>query len=436
MDEFVDYSANSLDVFKDMQAKRVVITGIGMVTPLGNDVASTWHNLLQGKSGAGRITHFDASKFKTQFACEVKDLDMSVLFDQKEMRRYDRCIHYAVKSTDEAIRDAQINMAEEDALRCGVIYGSGMGGVNALDTNIGEFFAGDGTPRYSPFFVPMIITNMSAGMLAIRHGFKGVNYCTTSACASSSHAIANACYQIRMGLADIILTGGSEAAVECCGVGGFNALHALSTRNDSPQTACRPFSASRDGFVLGEGAGTLVLEEYEHAKARGAHIYAELVGIGLTADAYHLTASDPEGTGAKNAMQLAINEADISLEQVEYINTHGTSTPIGDIAEIKAIQDLFGQHAYDLSLTSSKSMTGHLLGGSGAVEAIISILSMQNGMVTPTINHEEGDNDPEIDYNLNFTFNKAQKREIRAAMSNTFGFGGHNACVILKKFEK
>lgn len=434
MDEFVDYSANSLDVFKDMQAKRVVITGIGMVTPLGNDVASTWHNLLQGKSGAGRITHFDASKFKTQFACEVKDLDMSALFDQKEMRRYDRCIHYAVKSTDEAIRDAQINMAEEDALRCGVIYGSGMGGVNALDTNIGEFFAGDGTPRYSPFFVPMIITNMSAGMLAIRHGFKGVNYCTTSACASSSHAIANACYQIRMGLADIILTGGSEAAVECCGVGGFNALHALSTRNDSPQTACRPFSASRDGFVLGEGAGTLVLEEYEHAKARGAHIYAELVGIGLTADAYHLTASDPEGTGAKNAMQLAINEADISLEQVEYINTHGTSTPIGDIAEIKAIQDLFGQHAYDLSLTSSKSMTGHLLGGSGAVEAIISILSMQNGMVTPTINHEEGDEDPNIDYKLNFTFNQAQPRDIHYAMSNNFGFGGHNACLLFKKY--
>ena len=434
MDEFVDYSANSLDVFKDMQAKRVVITGIGMVTPLGNDVATTWQNLLQGKSGADQISHFDASRFKTQFACEVKNLDMSAIFDQKEMRRYDRYIHYAVKSADEAIRNAQINIEEENALRCGVIYGSGMGGVNTLDTNIGGFFTGDGTPRYSPFFIPMIITNMAAGMLAIRHGFKGINYCTTSACASSSHAIANACYQIRMGLADIILTGGSEAAIEYCGVGGFNALHALSTRNDSPQTACRPFSASRDGFVLGEGAGTLVLEEYEHAKARGAHIYAELVGIGLTADAYHLTASDPEGTGAKNAMQLAINEADISLEQVEYINTHGTSTPIGDIAEIKAIQDLFGQHAYDLSLTSSKSMTGHLLGGSGAVEAIISILSMQNGMVTPTINHEEGDEDPNIDYKLNFTFNQAQPRDIHYAMSNNFGFGGHNACLLFKKY--
>jgi 3-oxoacyl-[acyl-carrier-protein] synthase II len=416
-----------------MQQKRVVITGIGMVTPLGNDVATTWQNLLQGKSGADQISHFDASRFKTLFACEVKNLDMSAIFDQKEMRRYDRYIHYAVKSADEAIRNAQINIEEENALRCGVIYGSGMGGVNTLDTNIGGFFTGDGTPRYSPFFIPMIITNMAAGMLAIRHGFKGINYCTTSACASSSHAIANACYQIRMGLADIILTGGSEAAIEYCGVGGFNALHALSTRNDSPKTASRPFSASRDGFVLGEGAGSLVLEEYEHAKARGAHIYAELVGIGLTADAYHITASDPEGTGSRNAMQQALNEASISLEQVDYINTHGTSTPIGDVAEVKAIQDLFGKHAYNISLTSSKSMIGHLLGGSGAVEAIISLLSMQHSMVTPTINHEEGDEDPKIDYKLNFTFNQAQSRDIRYAMSNNFGFGGQNACLLFKK---
>lgn len=416
-----------------MQQKRVVITGIGMVTPLGNDVATTWQNLLQGKSGADQISHFDASRFKTQFACEVKNLDMSAIFDQKEMRRYDRYIHYAMKSADEAIRNAQINIEEENALRCGVIYGSGMGGVNTLDTNIGGFFTGDGTPRYSPFFIPMIITNMAAGMLAIRHGFKGINYCTTSACASSSHAIANACYQIRMGLADIILTGGSEAAIEYCGVGGFNALHALSTRNDSPKTASRPFSASRDGFVLGEGAGSLVLEEYEHAKARGAHIYAELVGIGLTADAYHITASDPEGTGSRNAMQQALNEASISLEQVDYINTHGTSTPIGDVAEVKAIQDLFGKHAYNISLTSSKSMMGHLLGGSGAVEAIISLLSMQHSMVTPTINHEEGDEDPKIDYKLNFTFNQAQSRDIHYAMSNNFGFGGQNACLLFKK---
>lgn len=417
-----------------MEKKRVVITGLGLVTSLGNDVPTNWQNLLHGKSGAGKITHFDASKFKTQFACEVKNLDMSSLLDAKELRRYDRYIHYAIKSAEEAMQDSQINVNKEDALRCGIIYGSGMGGINTLDVNIGGFGAGDGTPRYSPFFIPMIITNMAAGLLAIRYGFKGVNYATTSACSSSAHAIANACYQIRMGLADVMLAGGSEAAIECSGIGGFNALHALSTRNDSPQTACRPFSASRDGFVLGEGAGTLVLEEYEHAKARGAHIYAEIVGIGLTADAYHLTASDPDGVGARNAMQLAVNEADVHVSQIDYINTHGTSTPIGDIAEVKAIQDLFGEHAYNLSLTSSKSMIGHLLGGSGAVEAIISILSMHHGIVTPTINHEEGDEDANIDYKLNFTFNKAQQREIRYAMSNNFGFGGHNACLIFKKY--
>ena len=416
-----------------MELKRVVVTGIGMVTPLGNDVPTVWNNLIEGKSGAGTITHFDASKFKTQFACEVKDLDMSPLLDAKESRRYDRYIHYAIKSAEEALQDAQIRIQEEDALRCGVVYGSGMGGINTLDTNIGAFGAGDGTPRYSPFYIPMVITSMAAGMLAIRYGFKGVNYATTSACSSSAHAIANACQQIRLGLADIILTGGSEAAVECSGVGGFNALHALSTRNDSPETACRPFSASRDGFVLGEGAGSLILEEYEHAIARGAHIYAELVGCGMTADAYHLTASDPEGAGARNAMQLAINEANITPEQVDYINTHGTSTPLGDVAEVKAIQELFGEHAYQISLTSSKSMTGHLLGGTGAVEAIISILSLQHGIVTPTINHEEGDEDPNIDYKLNFTFNKAQQREITYAMSNNFGFGGHNACLLFKK---
>lgn len=416
-----------------MEQKRVVITGLGMVTSLGNDVTTTWHNLLLGKSGAGAITHFDATKFKTHFACEVKDLDMSSLLDTKELRRYDRYIHYAIKSAEEAILDAKLKIETEDPLRCGVIYGSGMGGVNTLDVNIGDFGASDGTPRYSPFFIPMIITNMAAGLLAIRYGFKGVNFATTSACSSSAHAIANACYQIRMGLADIILTGGAEAAIECSGIGGFNALHALSTRNDSPQTACRPFSASRDGFVLGEGAGTLVLEEYEHAIARGANIYAEIVGIGLTADAYHLTASEPEGTGAKNAMQLAIKEANISLEQVDYINTHGTSTPIGDLAEVQAIQTLFGKHAYNIHLTSSKSMTGHMLGATGAIEAIISVLSMKHSMVTPTINHEEGDEDPNIDYKLNFTFNQAQARNIQYAMSNNFGFGGHNASLLFKK---
>lgn len=412
--------------------KRVVVTGIGMVTALGKDVATNWDNLVKGQSGAGPITRFDASKFKTQFACEVKGLDIESIFDRKEARRYDRYIHFAVYSAEEAMRDADIDMSQEDAFRCGVIYGSGMGGVHMLDENISAFGAGDGTPRYSPFFIPMIITNMAAGMLAIRYGFRGVNYATTSACASSSHAIANAFYQIRMGLADVMLSGGSEAAVEWSGIGGFNALHALSTRNDTPQTASRPFSASRDGFVLGEGAGTLVLEEYEHAKARGAHIYAELVGVGLTADAYHLTASDPEGNGAVNAMQLAINEAGISPEQVDYINTHGTSTPVGDVAEVKAIKTLFGEHAYNINITSSKSMTGHLLGGTGAVEAIISILSMQHGIVTPTINHEQGDEDPNIDYNLNFTFNQAQSRDIRYAMSNNFGFGGHNACLLFK----
>ena len=415
--------------------KRVVVTGIGMVTALGKDVATNWEHLVQGQSGAGPITRFDASKFKTQFACEVKGLDVESIFDRKEARRYDRYIHFAVYSAEEAMRDADIDMSQEDAFRCGVIYGSGMGGVHMLDENISAFGAGDGTPRYSPFFIPMIITNMAAGMLAIRYGFRGVNYATTSACASSSHAIANAFYQIRMGLADVIISGGSEAAVDWSGIGGFNALHALSTRNDAPQTASRPFSASRDGFVLGEGAGTLVLEEYEHAKARGAHIYAELVGVGLTADAYHLTASDPEGNGAVNAMQLAINDAGISPTQVDYINTHGTSTPVGDVAEVKAIKTLFGEHAYNINITSSKSMTGHLLGGTGAVEAIISILSMQHGIVTPTINHEQGDEDPNIDYNLNFTFNQAQSRDIHYAMSNNFGFGGHNACLLFKKVQ-
>ena len=416
-----------------MELKRVVITGLGMVTPLGNDVATTWENLLASKSGADNITRFDASKFKTQFACEVKDLDVSSLFDPKELRRYDRYIHLAIHSAEQAIQDAGICVENENSLRCGIIYGSGMGGVHTLDVNIGAYATGDGTPRYSPFYIPMAITNMAAGMMALRYGFHGVNYATTSACATASHAIANAYYQIRLGIADIMLTGGSESAIEYSGIGGFNALHALSTRNDSPQTACRPFSASRDGFVLGEGAGALVLEEYEHAKARGAKIYAELVGIGLTSDAYHLTASDPEGKGAAQAMQLAINSANITTEEVDYINAHGTSTPLGDVAEVKAIQQVFGEHAYNLNITSSKSMTGHLLGATGAVEAIISILSMKNSVVTPTINHDPEDEDPKIDYKLNFTFNKPQEREIRYALSNNFGFGGHNACLLFKK---
>lgn len=415
-----------------MQLKRVVVTGIGMVTSLGNDVATTWENLLRGVSGAAPITHFDASKFKTQFACEVKNLDLTGLFDPKDVRRYDRYILLAAKSVDEAMRDAAIPMAKQDPLRCGVIYGSGMGGIKTLDTNIAGFGAGDGTPRYSPFFIPMIIPSMAAGMIAMRYGFRGANFATTSACASSSHAIAEAYYQIRMGLADVMITGGSEAAVECSGIAGFNALYALSTRNDDPQSACRPFSASRDGFVLGEGAGALVLEDYDHAIARGANIYAEIVGVGLTSDAYHITASQPDGRGAQDAMQLAINHAGIRPEDIDYINAHGTSTPIGDVAEVIAIQQLFGQHAYELNITSSKSMTGHILGGTGAVEAIISILSMKHQVVTPTINHQDDDKDPKIDYRLNFTFNQPQHRHIRYAMTNNFGFGGHNASLIFR----
>ena len=412
----------------------MVVTGMGVVTPLGNDISSLWSNLLAGVSAAGEITHFDSSKFKTRFACEVKDLDLSHLFDPKEVRRYDQYIHYAIYSADQAIRDAAIEIDHANSYRYGVIYGSGMGGVHTLDSNIVAFGVGDGTPHYSPFFIPMIIPNMASGMIAQRYGLRGVNYATTSACASSAHAIANAYQQVSLGLADVIVTGGAEAAIECSGVGGFNALHALSTRNDSPQTACRPFSASRDGFVLGEGAGTLILEEYNHALARGAKIYAEIVGLGMTSDAYHMTASDPEGKGAIEAMLQAINSAGIKAEEIDYINAHGTSTLQGDLAEVKAIQKVFGEHAYKLNITSSKSMHGHLLGATGALEAIISILSLQHQVVTPTINHAEGDEDPNIDNKLNFTFNQAQQRDIRYAMSNNFGFGGHNACLIFKKY--
>ena len=411
----------------------MVVTGIGMVTALGNDVKTTWQHLLSGKSGAGPITHFDSSQFKTHFACEVKDLDTSGVIEQKETRKHDRYAQMAMVAADEAMSDAAIHVEQENALRCGVIMGSGMGGVHALDANIGEFAAGDGTPRFSPFFIPMAIPNISAGLLAIRYGFRGINFATVSACASSSHAIATAYNYIRFGMADVMLTGGIEAAIEFAGIGGFNAVRALSTRNDDPEHASRPFSASRDGFVLGEGAGCLVIEEYEHAVARGAHIYAEIVGAGMTSDAYHIVASDPEGRGAAEAMVLAIREAGITPNDVEYINTHGTSTPIGDVAEVKAIQQVFGDHAYHLNLTSSKSMTGHLLGGTGAVEAIISILSIVNQIVTPTINHADGDDDAAIDSRLNFTFNETQTRTIHYALSNNFGFGGHNACLLFAK---
>lgn len=416
-----------------MEKRRVVVTGVGMVTALGNDVPSTWSGLLAGRSGAGPITHFDASRFKTQFACEVKNLDTSAVMDVKESRKHDRYCQLALVAADEAMRDATIDINKENATRCGVIMGSGMGGVHALDVNIGDFAAGDGTPHFSPFFIPMAIPNIAAGVLAIHYGFRGINFATTSACASSSHAIATAFHYIRFGMADVMLTGGSEAAIEFAGVGGFNAVRALSTRNDDPEHASRPFSASRDGFVLGEGAGCLVLEEYEHAVARGAHIYAELVGAGMTSDAYHIVASDPEGIGAAQAMSIALQEAGVRPSDVEYINTHGTSTPIGDLAEVKAIMQVFGEHAYDMNLTSSKSMTGHLLGGTGAVEAIISVLSLVHGIVTPTINHAEGDDDPAIDSRLNFTFNKAQQRDMHYALNNNFGFGGHNACLLFAK---
>lgn len=416
-----------------MENRRVVVTGVGMVTALGNDVPSTWSGLLAGRSGAGPITHFDASRFKTQFACEVKDLDTSAVMDVKESRKHDRYCQLALVAADEAMRDATIDINKENATRCGVIMGSGMGGVHALDVNIGDFAAGDGTPHFSPFFIPMAIPNIAAGVLAIHYGFRGINFATTSACASSSHAIATAFHYIRFGMADVMLTGGSEAAIEFAGVGGFNAVRALSTRNDDPEHASRPFSASRDGFVLGEGAGCLVLEEYEHAVAHGAHIYAELVGAGMTSDAYHIVASDPEGIGAAQAMSIALQEAGVRPSDVEYINTHGTSTPIGDLAEVKAIMQVFGEHAYDMNLTSSKSMTGHLLGGTGAVEAIISVLSLVHGVVTPTINHAEGDDDPAIDSRLNFTFNKAQQRDMHYALNNNFGFGGHNACLLFAK---
>lgn len=417
-------------------SKRVVITGIGMITSLGNDVETNWKNLLAGKSGADYITHFDASKFKTRFACEVKDYDFTSLLDKKEIRRHDRFSLLAIAASDEAMRDAQITINEQDAHRFGVIYGSGMGGLHTLDSGIADYVSGDGTPKFNPFFIPMVITSIAPGILSIRYGCKGLNFATTSACASSSHAIASAYHYIRLGLADAIITGGSESSIEFTGVGGFNSLHALSTRNDSPQTASRPFSASRDGFVLGEGAATLILEEYEHAKQRGAKIYAEIVGTGMTSDAHHITASDPEGQGAARAMQLAIQEAQIDTKQIDYINTHGTSTAIGDIAEVKAIKNVFGKHAYQINLTSSKSMTGHLLGATGAVEAVISILSIIHQKVTPTINHDENDIDSNIDYQLNFTFNQAQERSIRYALSNNYGFGGQNASLLFKKWEE
>ena len=418
-----------------MELKRVVVTGLGAITPIGNTAPETWAALLNGVSGAGPITQFDASKFKTQFACEVKGFDASKHFDRKEARKYDRYAQLALVSTTEAIEDAALDLEKEDLNRIGVIFAAGIGGIRSFEDEVRDYNEERG-PRFNPFFIPKIIADIAAGHISIKYGFRGPNFATVSACASSTNAIADAFNYIRLGKANVIVAGGAEAAVAIVGVGGFNAMNALSTRNDSPQTASRPFSGSRDGFVLGEGAAGLVLEEMEHAVARGAKIYAEVVGSGLSADAYHLTASHPEGLGAILVMQNALEDAGLTPDAIDYINVHGTSTPIGDISEVRAIKQVFGDHAYELNISSTKSMTGHLLGAAGAVEALASVLAVKNDIVPPTINHAEGDDDPEIDYKLNFTFNKAQKRTVRAALSNTFGFGGHNASVIVKKFEK
>lgn len=420
---------------KTMELKRVVVTGLGAVTPIGNNVEETWKNLVAGKSGAGPITQFDTTNFKTKFGCEVKDLDIDAYIDRKEARKLDRYTQFAIVSAVQGVADAGLDLEMEDKDRIGVIYGVGIGGIKTFQDEIG-FFAThkDMGPKFNPFFIPKMIADIAAGQISIRFGFHGPNYATTSACASSTHAIADAFNLIRLGKANIIVSGGAEAAICEGGVGGFNAMHALSTRNDDPEHASRPFSASRDGFVIGEGAGCLILEEFEHAKARGAHIYAEIVGTGMSADAYHITASHPDGLGAKLVMRAALEDASLTPCDIDYINVHGTSTPVGDISEAKAIIEVFGKHAYELNISSTKSMTGHLLGAAGAVEAMVCALSTLNGIVPPTINHADGDDDPEIDYNLNFTFNKAQKREVRYALSNTFGFGGHNACAIFKKY--
>lgn len=420
-----------------MELKRVVVTGLGAITPLGNHVQTTWENALAGKSGAGPITHFDASLFKTQFACEVKNFDPSDLFDRKEARKYDRYAQLAIHAAKEAMESSGLDLDTENRDRIGVIFSAGIGGIRTFEDEVGEYYLNkEKGPRFNPFFIPKMIADIAAGHISMIYGLRGPNYATVSACASSTNSIVDAFNLIRLGKANAILTGGAEATISPSAVGGFNAMHALSTRNDAPQTASRPFSASRDGFVIGEGGTALILEELEHAIARGANIYAEVVGGGMSADAYHITASHPEGLGAKLVMRNALEDAEMKPEDIDYINVHGTSTPVGDISEVKAILDVFGDHSYKLNISSTKSMTGHLLGGAGALETMFSILAIRDQIVPPTINHEDGDEDPEIDYNLNFTFNKAQKREIRAALSNTFGFGGHNASVILKQYNK
>ena len=416
-----------------MALKRVVVTGLGALTPIGNNIDDFWQGLANGKSGGAPITYFDTSKFKTNFACELKHFNISDFLDRKEQRRMDKFTQYAMVSTEEAINDSGLDLDSIDILRVGVIWGSGIGGIETFQNEILNFAAGDGSPRFNPFFIPKMIGDIAPGYISIKYGFMGPNYTTVSACASSANALVDSLNYIRLGYCDIIVSGGSEAGVNITGMAGFNAMHALSTRNDSPSTASRPFDATRDGFVLGEGSGTLILEEYEHAKARGAKIYAELIGAGLSSDAHHITAPHPEGDGVKAVMRNCLNDGKIKANEVDAINTHGTSTPLGDIAELKAISNVFGKHAPNININSTKSMTGHMLGASGAIEAISVILSMQNKIVPPTINHKNIDDN--IDQNLNLTLNTAQNREINIAMSNTFGFGGHNACLLFKKTD-
>jgi 3-oxoacyl-[acyl-carrier-protein] synthase II len=416
-----------------MELKRVVVTGLGALTPIGNTVSQYWDGLKNGKSGCAPITYFDTEKFKTKFACEIKNYDPQDHFDRKEARKLDRFAQYALVSSDEAILDAGINLDDVDKFRVGVIWGAGIGGLETFQNEVINFAEGDGTPRFNPFFIPKMIADIAPGNISIKHGFMGPNYTTVSACASSANAMIDALNYIRLGHCDIIVTGGSEAAVTQAGMGGFNAMHALSTRNDSPETASRPFDKTRDGFVLGEGAGALILEEYEHAKKRGAKIYAEVVGGGMSSDAYHMTAPHPDGIGVERVMLNCLKDANMEPSEVDAINTHGTATPLGDVAELKAITGVFGEHAKNININSTKSMTGHLLGAAGAIEAIASILAMEHGVVPPTINHTTVDE--EIDPSLNLTLNTAQKRDIKVAMSNTFGFGGHNACVLFRKIE-
>ncbi len=416
-----------------MQLKRVVVTGLGALTPIGNNIESYWEGLKAGKSGAGPITHFDNTHFKTKFACELKGYNAEDFFDRKEARKLDKFAQYAMVAADEAIEDAKLNHDTIDKFRVGVIWGAGIGGLETFQNEVLNFAAGDGSPRFNPFFIPKMIADIAPGNISIKHGFMGPNYATVSACASSSNALIDAMNYIRLGHCDVIVSGGSEAAVTIAGMGGFNAMHALSTRNESPETASRPFDVNRDGFVLGEGAGALILEEYEHAVARGAQIYCEVVGGGMTSDAHHMTAPHPEGIGVVRVMENCLKDAGMTADQVDAINTHGTSTPLGDVAELKAISKVFGSHASKININSTKSMTGHLLGAAGAIEAIASILAMKYSLVPPTINHSEAD--PNIDPSLNLTLNKAQAREVNVAMSNTFGFGGHNACVLFKKLD-